>query len=420
MRNATAVAQTPANNARPKELARTTAAIVRSSQAVNSNTLSKEVFAIFEAEADLVSLPVIENERPIGLINRNIFMQSMARPFHREIYLNKTCIAFMDKEPLIVDQKTSIEVLSFMVLEAGNKVLVDGFIVTDDDRYVGVGLAHDMLQAVADLQAEKNHQVMESIHYGSVIQKSLSRASRDAMSKTLTDHFLLWQPRDVVSGDFFHFQDFTDGFLLIHFDCTGHGVPGAFMTLIMSSFIQGALSQESAKNPAELIAAVNRRVKTAMGQVDYDHSAINDGHGDASDDGMDAAFCWVDKQTRQLTFAGAHLPMFILDPASGDIATYDGDRHGVGYATTAMDQQWTNQVVDLPAGACVYFFTDGYFDQLGGDKRIAFGKRRTRELIQQHHDKPMPEQSTLLYSALLDYQGLEQRKDDVCAIGFRI
>lgn len=420
MRNATAIADTPANGPRPKELARNTAAIVRNSEAVTSNTLSKEVFAIFEAEADLVSLPVIEDGRPIGLINRNIFMQSMARPFHREIYLNKTCIAFMDKEPLIVEQSTSIEELSFKVLDSGAKVLVDGFIVTDDGRYVGVGLAHDMLQAVADLQAEKNRQVMESIHYGSVIQKSLSRASRDAMSKTLADHFLLWQPRDVVSGDFFHFQDFADGFLLIHFDCTGHGVPGAFMTLIMSSFIQGAINEDTARNPAELIAAVNRRVKTAMGQVDYDHTAINDGHGDASDDGMDAAFCWVDTQANKLTFAGAHLPMFILDPASGEIATYDGDRHGVGYATTAMDQQWTNQEVDLPAGACVYFFTDGYFDQLGGEKRIAFGKRRTRELIQQHHRLAMPEQSQLLYAALLAYQGKEQRKDDVCAIGFRL
>ncbi|MDD5249358.1 MAG: SpoIIE family protein phosphatase [Rhodocyclaceae bacterium] len=380
---------------------------------------NKDVFAIFEAQPDMIGLPVVENGQPIGLINRNIFMQSMARPFHREVYLNKSCIAFMDKQPLIVDKKTSIQDLSFKVLEGGQKAMNDGFIIADDDRYLGVGTAQDMLRAIANLQADKNRLVMESIDYASVIQQSLSRPSREAMRKTLADHFLIWEPRDIVSGDFYHFQDYEDGFLVVLFDCTGHGVPGAFMTLIMSAFLQSALNTVSHDDPSAIIGAVNRLVKTAMGNIDHQHAGSAD-EEEGADDGMDAAFCWVDRRNRTLTYAGAHLPLLLLGPDDQEVRIVEGDRQGVGYAATPMDQVWQNHEVALPEGTCVYFFTDGLVDQLGGAKRIAFGKRRTREIILRHRRQTMPEQRAALLAALKEYQGTEPRKDDVSAIAFRL
>ena len=387
-------------------------------QAVTSAHSNGEVFRLFEEKPDLSGLPVIEEGRPIGIINRNIFMQSFARPFHREIYLQKSCIAFMDKAPLIVERDTSIQDLSFKVIAGGEKALADGFIITDQGQYLGTGRAADMLKAVADLQAEKNRLVMESIDYGSVIQKSLSRASRESMRRTLQDHFLIWEPRDVVSGDFYYFHAYADGFLVVIFDCTGHGVPGAFMTLIMSAFLQSALNEGDHHNPGELIAAVNRRVKQAMGQIDHSHGETD--AEAASDDGMDAAFCWVDTRQRKLTYAGAHLPLFIRRPDETEVQMVDGDRAGVGYATTPMDQHWRNHEFDLPEGSCVYFFTDGVTDQLGGKKGIAFGKRRIRESLQQHAALSMPEQRSALMHAFTTYQGSHPRKDDVAALGFRI
>jgi serine phosphatase RsbU (regulator of sigma subunit) len=384
--------------------------------AVTPATPNKDVFALFEARPDIIGLPVIEDGRPIGLINRNIFMQSMARPFHREVFLNKSCIAFMDKQPLIVDRKTSIQDLSFRVLEGGQKAMNDGFIISEDDRYVGIGTAQDMLRAVANLQAEKNRLVMESIDYASVIQQSLSRPSREAMRRTLADHFMIWEPRDVVSGDFYHFQDYEDGFLVVLFDCTGHGVPGAFMTLIMSAFLQSALNTVRQDDPGALLGAVNRLVKTAMGQIDHQHAGTDE---ESADDGMDAAFCWIDRRDRSLTYAGAHLPLLLLAPDDQEVRIVDGDRQGVGYAATPMDQVWKNHRVDLPEGTGVYLFTDGFVDQLGGAKRIAFGKRRTREAILAHRRQTMPEQRAALLAAFRDYQGREPRKDDVSAIGFR-
>ena len=381
---------------------------------------NRDVFAVFEAQPELVGLPVVEGERPIGLINRNIFMQSLTRQFHREIYWNKSCIAFMDKSPFIAEAATSIQDLSFAVIESGTKTLVDGFIITDAGRYRGVGLAHDMLRAVATLQAEKNRMVMESIDYGSVIQRSLSRASREAMRATLPDHFLLWEPRDVVSGDFYHFESFSDGFLLALYDCTGHGVPGAFMTLIMASFLQGAIDPRTRRDPARLLGEVNRRVKTAMDQIDPQHGAPGRDGEHRSDDGMDAALCWFDADTRELTYAGAHMPIFILPPASEEVEVIDGDRAGVGYATTPMEQCWRNHQVTLAPGTSVYVFTDGLLDQLGGDKRIAFGKRRLRATLLEYRNESMPVQRVALLEALSRYQGREVRKDDVSAFGFRL
>ena len=385
--------------------------------AVSSTETNGDVFRLFEEQPELTGLPVIEDGQPIGMINRNIFMQSFARPFHREIYLSKSCIAFMDKAPLIVEHSTTIQDLSFKVIAGGEKTLADGFIITRNGMYAGIGRAADMLKAVADLQAEKSRMVMESIDYGSVIQQSLSRASRESMRRTLNDYFLIWEPRDVVSGDFYYFHAYEDGFLVILFDCTGHGVPGAFMTLIMSAFLQSALNEVDYRNPGELIAAVNRRVKQAMGQIDHSH-----GETDAepvSDDGMDAAFCWVDPRHKKLVYAGAHMPLFICRPDDADIVV-DGDRAGVGYATTAMDQRWRNHEFDLQDGSCIYFFTDGVTDQLGGRKGIAFGKRRIRELLQRLAGQSMPEQRIALMQAFNEYQGSHPRKDDVAAFGFRI
>jgi sigma-B regulation protein RsbU (phosphoserine phosphatase) len=386
--------------------------------AVTPATMNEEVFRLFEENAALTSLPVTEDGCPIGMINRNIFMQSFARPFHREIYLQKSCIAFMDKEPLIVDSDLSIEDLAFRVVEGGEKALADGFIIATQGRYSGMGRASDMLKAVADLQAEKNRQIMESIDYASVIQQSLSRASRESLRRTLDDHFLIWEPRDIVSGDFYYFDAYADGFLLILFDCTGHGVPGAFMTLIMSAFLQSALNEIGHTNPGGLISAVNRRVKQAMGQIDHSHGEI--GAELVSDDGMDAAFCWVDTRQRKLTYAGAHLPMFVLNPGEADVHIIDGDRAGVGYATTPMEQEWCNHEVALPADSRICFFTDGVTDQLGGTRGIAFGKRRIREVMLRCADRTMPELRSELMTEFAAYQGEHPRKDDVAAIGFRI
>src|SRR6185369_13731672 len=124
--------------------------------AVPSDTSNTAVQQLFTERRDLMSLPVLEDGRPIGLISRNIFMSQMSKPYYHELYGKKSCIAFMDKDPLIVDADLSIESLTFRAVESGEKALADGFIITRDGGLAGVGFGLQLMNVVANMQAEKN------------------------------------------------------------------------------------------------------------------------------------------------------------------------------------------------------------------------------------------------------------------------
>nr|WP_233273041.1 SpoIIE family protein phosphatase [Paraburkholderia acidisoli] len=377
---------------------------------------------IFYSRRDMVSLAVIEGDRPIGLINRDIFLSQMSKPFHRELYDKKSCIAFMDKEPLIVDADMTLEALTFKTVEVGEKALVDGFIVTKEGRFAGIGNGLQLLGAVAEMQAERNRQVMQSIEYASVIQQAMLRASRDALAEKLPGAALLWEPRDVVGGDFYHFAAFADGWFGAVADCTGHGVPGAFMTLLASASLTQALEQLGPRDPSALLAAVNRNVKGLLGQV---HGA---GESPQSNDGLDAAFFWFDSAKQQLHFAGARIALHVLRPEAEHFETVAGERMGVGYVDSLADHEWALHTIDLPAGSLLFISTDGLIDQIGGPKKIAFGKRRALDLILERRAQAPAFLCDALREALVAWQGgqsdkeadKQSRRDDVTLFFTRV
>lgn len=383
---------------------------------VSPSHTNDEVLGIFSHRQDLIALPVVEAGIPVGLINRNLFMDAMARPFHREIYGRKSCAVFMDKEPLIVEQSVSIPELSFLVVDAGGKTLADGFILTLDGTYRGMGSSRELVRAIANLQAEKNRLVTESINYASIIQKSFLRPSRAEMARVLRDYFVHWEPRDIVGGDYYFFANFEDGFFFAVIDCTGHGVPGAFLTLIVSSFFNRALLHENRRNPAAVLANVNRMIKHALSQSED----AAPGQEPQSDDGMDAVFGWVDVRERALIYASARTPLFKLGRGDAGVTELPADRVGAGYIGTPIDYQWCNRTVQLSEGDAVYVSTDGVIDQIGGERRIAFGKKRLKESILFNRDRSMCEQLDALLEDFRSYQGGEPRRDDVSLFGFRM
>ena len=382
---------------------------------VQSDVSNFAVLELFTERRDLMSLPVIEHGRPIGLISRNIFLSQMSKPFYHEVYGKKSCIAFMDKEPLIVDAGMSIEELAFRAVESGEKALADGFIVTREHALAGVGFGLQLMNVVANLQAEKNRQIMHSIDYASVIQRALLSTSSQALNDTLDDAHLEWQPRDVVGGDFYHFTRYPDGWFAAIADCTGHGVPGAFMTLISSSTLSQALQQHGPRDPARLLSQVSRGVKTMLGQLERNPERS----GNASDDGLDAAFLWFDSASRRLSFAGARLPLYQVDPQQPAVQTIDGERMGAGYVDTPLDYQWTNRVLDVAPGSLLFLATDGLTDQIGGPRDIAYGKRRLREHLLAAGDGRAPQLARSLLDDLSGWQGKQPRRDDLTFFSFR-
>ncbi|WP_256660021.1 SpoIIE family protein phosphatase [Pseudomonas sp. LS-2] len=375
--------------------------------AIESDSTNSHVMEIFTAHRERACLAVVEGERPIGLINRNIFLSQMSKPFHRELYDRKSCIAFMDKEPLIVDAQMSIEELTFKTVAFGEKALADGFIVTRNGRFAGLGNGLELMAVVAAMQAEKNRQMMQSIEYASVIQRAMLRASREALTSTLSDASLLWEPRDVVGGDFYHFCAYPDGWFGAIADCTGHGVPGAFMTLIASSSLTQALGQLGPRNPASLLSAVNRSVKELLGQVDG-----LDGTPE-SDDGLDAAFFWYENATQILNFAGARMALHVLHPDADQLQTIAGQRMGVGYVDSDFDYEWSISTAQMHPASLIFIATDGLIDQIGGPKKIAFGKRKAFDTIVEQRDQPSAVICEALQAALAVWQGEQSRRDDL-------
>jgi len=350
-------------------------ALCSDSPFLTAEETNEKVMELFTRHRDLASLPVLEGGRPIGLINRDIFMSQMSQPFRHELYGRKSCIAFMDKEPLIVESSMDLETLTFKAVAHGEKALADGFIITRDGDFIGTGGGLQLMRAVAEVQAARNRQMVHSIEYASVIQQSTLRASREALQAVCPDADLVWEPRDIVGGDFYQFCAAPDGWFATVADCTGHGVPGAFMTLIASAALNQAVAQHGPRDPARLLAAVNRSIKQMLGQGERTPDATG------SDDGMDAAAFWFEPATGRLVFAGARLSLFVWRPGAAALEIVEGQRKGVGYVESAFDFAWLDREIVLPAGSLVFVTTDGLIDQVGGPRGIAFGKRRVLEIL---------------------------------------
>ena len=298
--------------------------------------------------------------------------------------------------------------------------------MTESVRFNRDNLEHLIGERTADL-ADKNHLIMESINYARVIQSSFLRASRQDMASCLSDYFMIWDPRDTVGGDYLYFRRFSDGYFFAVIDCTGHGVPGAFMTLIMASYLNNLLTVNNRHNPAALLGRMNRAIKQALGQIEGDdyipphalEQATSHDEGHRSDDGMDAAFAWVDTSTHTLTYAGAKTPLFYLHPGDEEVQTLDGPRTGVGYTDTPIDFCWENRSLALRPGTALYITTDGIIDQVGEVKRISYGKRRLHQSILAARDLPMAAQQEEIREPFLEHQGSQPRRDDVSMFAFR-
>ncbi|MBV1775622.1 SpoIIE family protein phosphatase [Burkholderiaceae bacterium DAT-1] len=382
-------------------------------EAVGPETSNYAVLAIFARDMDLPSLPVTDNGKPIGLIGRNVFMSGMATPEDQTEFGPQSCISFMDCNPLIVDEKLNIEALSFRVVEHGEQTLIGGFIVTRDDRYLGVGSSLALMRLIANLQAEKNRQIRHSIEYASLIQQAIMRVALENLRNSVSDSELIWEPRDVVGGDFYHFSTHEDGWFGAIADCTGHGVPGAFMTLIASSQLGQAIEHHDPRQPDLVMSGMNRGIKSLLGQI-----GPKSGFG-LSDDGLDGALFWFNPAKRTLTYASAKTPLFVLYPDADDFTVFEGERTGVGYVDTPMDYRWSAHEIPVPPNTLMFITTDGLMDQIGGPKQIAFGKRRIREtVLAQRHDRTDVISMAVLNAYSL-WQSDQPRRDDLTFLCFR-
>ncbi len=250
-----------------------------------------------------------------------------------------------------------------------------------------------------------------SIRYASRIQRAILPAP-EQFEALLPRHFALWEPRDVVGGDMYWIRPWGGGVLLILADCTGHGVPGAFITLISSGALDRAFLEVEPGDPAGLISKMNTYVKIVLSQD------INYGQEDSSDDGLELGVCYIPPDKSAVTFAGAHFQLFTVK--DGEVEVVKGDRKGIGYRFVSLDATFSNQSIPAEPGQRFYLTTDGFIDQIGGSPRRSFGKKRFTDLLMSLEALPMAQQGEAIFSAIETHRGEESRRDDIAVIGFEL
>lgn len=255
---------------------------------------------------------------------------------------------------------------------------------------------------------EKNQKIVDSIRYAKTIQQAVL-PSREKMAQVLKDHFVYYKPKDIVSGDFFWFnQDHGKTFVAV-VDCTGHGVPGAFMSLIGSALLTEIVGVEDITSPDKVLEKFHIHLRASLKQAEEKNT-----------DGMDAAFCVMENGadgTVHIAFAGAKQSLFYY--ANGVLNYIRGDKRSIGGVQKEDYRSFTRHDLVLHTGDSIYFSTDGFPDQNAPDKK-RFTSVRLRELLQKCAPLPMSDQREALKQAHLSHQQSAPQRDDITVIGIRL
>lgn len=254
--------------------------------------------------------------------------------------------------------------------------------------------------------SQANHKMVSSMNYAKRIQEAILPPS-SLLAHTFNESCLLWMPRDIVGGDFYWLKSFGDETLVAVGDCTGHGVPGALMTMLAISLLNQVVETEGIREPARIIKRLNELLKRILGQ--------DSTHG-MTDDGLDIGICLLQgKET--MSYAGAKCSLYAS--AGGKLQTYKGNKKSIGYRRTSLDYEFDQVEISLQCNQVFYLLTDGYADQNGGEKDFSFGRKRLEELIRSSSELPLSEQKEVFLRELRSYMGGESQRDDITLFAFK-
>ncbi len=268
-------------------------------------------------------------------------------------------------------------------------------------------------EATAEIQAqkddieEKNKDIVSSIRYAQRIQEAVSPQKKQ-MDKLFPQHFVLWKPRDIVSGDFYWMIQKDNKVIIAAADCTGHGVPGAFMSIMGISFLNEIANSKDIITAAEILNRLRNNVITSLNQ---------EGAETDTKDGMDISLCIYDFDNMMMQFAGAYNPLYMI--REGELSVIKADRMPIGVHDRS-NQEFTNMEFSIHKGDIFYILSDGYIDQFGGPKGKKFMTKRFKELLLEIYMKPMAEQKEILWNTILDWRGDIEQIDDIIIIGIKV
>ena len=251
----------------------------------------------------------------------------------------------------------------------------------------------------------KNKNITDSLIYASYIQKALL-PSDIYFNRLLPDSFIFFKPKEIVSGDFYWIRESVGKLYLVAADCTGHGVPGAFMSMIGVELLNKIIIDQKIEDPSEILSLLSKGISRTFSGVDSEIKYLKDG--------MDIGLCVIDRLSEELLYSGAFFPLYIL--RDNKLIEIKGDRLCVGIEESG---EFMSTRVKLEKEDVVYMFSDGYTDQFGGPNDKKFMYRRFRHLLLAIHKFPLQEQKSILRDSIRSWRGNAEQVDDLMVIGFK-
>ncbi|HAI75523.1 MAG TPA: hypothetical protein DCM08_04685 [Microscillaceae bacterium] len=323
--------------------------------------------------------------------------------------------SFFETEAIRADQsRLFVEVHTQEVIYEGNKHKVISMLDISQRKQTEMSLQRseaklEEAQEIVELSKiieKKNEDITASITYAKRIQEAiLPKPSR--LSQHLGEHFVLYFPRDIVSGDFYWLQTYQDKIFLAVADCTGHGVPGGFMSMIGSSMLTNILLQKGITEPHLMLQELNKDVDYLLRQGET-----------LSKDGMDIGIIAIDPKRKLLSFSGAHHPLIVIQ--NNELQRIKGSPGGIGVYHLPMDFQKID--IDIDQQTTIYLFSDGITDQFGGSEKRKFGIGRLKEMLLNIHQEPMAKQKNIMADFFNEWMatGDEKQTDDMLLMGIRL
>ncbi len=269
----------------------------------------------------------------------------------------------------------------------------------------------DQIENQNTLLYKQNHDILSSIQYAKKIQESILPTDEKVRS-ALPESFVFYKAKDIVSGDFYWLETVQDKVIWAAVDCTGHGVPGAFMSIMGATGLQKVVVERAILKPSDILRSLKDHVINSVSQTKEGNEVM---------DGMDIALCSWDPKTNTLEYSGAYNPLYIIRKGSNEIEITKATKRPIGRFFGKKEVEFQNHSYKINKGDIVYVFTDGYADQFGGDRKWKFTYNRMRELMLAMKDLPMAEQRLAMQKAHEDWvkAGNEVQLDDICVIGVR-
>jgi len=274
------------------------------------------------------------------------------------------------------------------------------------------------VERIKEQIAEKNKHITDSIKYAEIIQRALLPPKQDIL-KAIPQSFIYYAPKDIVSGDFYWFADIgkekRNTCVIAAVDCTGHGVPGAFMSMIGNELLNSIIMEKKVYEPGKIIDRLQGGIRFALRKG-------KDKSGSEVRDGMDIALCTVDFDEMEVEFAGANNPVYIVrgSKGKGDNGYYELEEIKGNKAIQFEDQQeFSNHKFKVEKGDSFFIFSDGYADQFGGEAGKKFKYSQFKKLLVSINDEPMDKQGEILEKTMNDWRGTAEQIDDIIVIGVK-